>query len=86
LDIDGGEPVDQIGRFYLTASRLEVMFSVFMYPRFQASPKESHWTAIKKILRYLKHTPSVGLWYPRDAQFELVGYIDSNYARCKVDI
>jgi hypothetical protein len=75
-----------IESFYLTASRLDVMFSVCIYTRFQASPKESHLTAIKKILRYLKHTPSVGLWYPRDAQFELVGYLDLDYARCKVDI
>ena len=69
LDIDGGEPVDQnvyqsmIGSFYLTASRLDVMFIVCMYTRFQASPKESDLTTIKKILRYLKRTPSVGLWY-----------------------
>ena len=41
--------------------------------------------AVKRILRYLKHTPSIGLWYPKGAIFELVGYSDSDYAGCKVD-
>jgi hypothetical protein len=41
---------------YVTASRLDVMFSVCMCARFQASPRESHLKATKRILRYLKHT------------------------------
>ena len=85
LDLDeGGNPVDQtlyhsmIGSLlYLTASRPDIMFSVSMCTRFQASPKETHLIAIKRILRYLKHTPSIGLWYPKGSIFELVGYSDS---------
>ena len=56
-----------------------------MCARFQASPKETHLIAVKRILRYLKHTPSIGLWYPKGALFELIGYSDSDYAGCKVD-
>jgi hypothetical protein len=56
-----------------------------MCARFQASPKETHLIAIKRILRYLKHKPSIGLWYPKGALFELIGYSDSDYAGCKVD-
>jgi hypothetical protein len=41
---------------YVTASRADVMFSVCICTRFQASPRESHSKAIKRILRYLKHT------------------------------
>ena len=41
--------------------------------------------AVKRILRYLKHTPSIGLWYPKGARFELVGYSDLDYASCKID-
>ena len=70
---------------YLTATRPDNMFSVCMCARFQASPKEAHLVAVKRILRYLKHTPSIGLWYPKGARFELVGYSDSDYAGCKVD-
>jgi hypothetical protein len=40
--------------------------------------------AAKRILRYLKYTPNIGLWYPKGAQFELIGYSDSDYAGCKV--
>ena len=38
---------------YVTASRTDVMFSVCMCARFQASPRESHLKATKRILRYL---------------------------------
>ena len=48
------------------------MFSVCMCARFQASPRESHLKATKKILRYFKHTQNVGLWYLKGAKFELV--------------
>jgi hypothetical protein len=40
---------------------------------------------MKRILRYLKHTPSIGLWYPKGARFQLVGYSNSDYAGCKID-
>jgi hypothetical protein len=78
LDLDeGGTMVDQklfrsiIGSLlYIVASRPDVMFSVCMCARFQASPREIHLKAVKRILRYLKYTPNIGLWYPKGAQFE----------------
>jgi hypothetical protein len=36
-------------------------------------------------MRYLKYSPNIGLWYPKGAQFELVGLSDSDYTGCKVD-
>jgi hypothetical protein len=70
---------------YITVFRPDVMFSVCMRARFQISPREVHLKAAKRILRYLKHTPNIGLWYPKGAQFELIGYSDLNYEGCKVD-
>ncbi len=61
------------------------MLSVCMCARFQANPKECHLVAVKRILRYLVHTPNLGLWYPKGATFDLLGYSDSDYAGCKVD-
>ena len=69
LNLDeGGKMVDQtlyrsmIGSLlYLTASRLDIMFSMCMCARFQANPKETHLIAVKRIPSYLKHTPSTGL-------------------------
>jgi hypothetical protein len=40
---------------------------------------------VKRILRYLVHTPNLGLWYPKGSTFDLLGYSDSDYAGCKVD-
>ena len=47
--------------------------------------QESHLKATKRILRYLKHTQNIGLWYSNGAKFELVGYSDSDYAGCKME-
>jgi hypothetical protein len=57
---------------YVTALRPDVMFSVCMCARFQASPRESHLKTTKRILKYLKHTQNVSLWYPKRAKFELI--------------
>ncbi|XP_049405413.1 secreted RxLR effector protein 161-like [Solanum stenotomum] len=65
---------------YLTASRPDIVFSVGLCARFQTSPKESHLQAVKRILRYLKGTTDLGLWYPKGSNFELVGYVDADYA------
>ncbi|MEQ5213037.1 hypothetical protein ABN235_18975, partial [Morganella morganii] len=70
---------------YLTASRPDISFTVGVCARFQANPKESHLSAAKKILRYLKGTQSVGLWYPKSDVFDLVGYSDADFAGCKID-
>ena len=93
LDSDAsGNIVDQklyrsmIGSLlYVTASRPDVVFSVCMCARFQASPRESYLKATKRILRYLKHTQNIGLWYPKGATFVSIGYSDSDYAGCKVE-
>jgi hypothetical protein len=61
------------------------MLSVCMRARFQSDPKECHFVAVKRILRYLVHTPCLGIWYPKGSTFDLIGYSNSDYARCKVD-
>jgi hypothetical protein len=61
------------------------MLSVCMCARFQDNPKECHLMAVKRIFRYLVHTPNLGLWYPKGSTFDLLGYSDSDYASCKVD-
>jgi hypothetical protein len=48
-------------------------------------PKKAHLRGVKKIFRYLKHTPNVGLWYPKGATFDLIGYSDSDYVGCQID-
>ncbi|GJV24806.1 putative ribonuclease H-like domain-containing protein [Tanacetum coccineum] len=58
---------------------------VCAYARYQVNPKVSHLHAVKKIFRYLKGQPKLGLWYPKDSPFDLVAYTDSDYARASLD-
>ncbi|GJX53540.1 putative ribonuclease H-like domain-containing protein [Tanacetum coccineum] len=53
--------------------------------RFQVTLKTSHLLAVKRIFRYLKGKPTLGLWYSRDSPFELVAYTDSDYAGATQD-
>ncbi|GJZ28333.1 putative ribonuclease H-like domain-containing protein [Tanacetum coccineum] len=64
---------------YLTAFRPDIMFAVCACARFQVTPTISHLTAVKRIFRYLKGKPTLGLWYFRDSPFQLVAYSDSDY-------
>nr|GEZ69993.1 hypothetical protein [Tanacetum cinerariifolium] len=70
---------------YLTSSRPDIMFAVFAYARFQVTPKASYLHAVKRIFRYLKGKPHLGLWYPKDSPFDLVAYLDSDYAGASID-
>ncbi|GJV68741.1 putative ribonuclease H-like domain-containing protein [Tanacetum coccineum] len=70
---------------YLTASRPDIMFAVCACARFQVTPKTSHLLAVKRIFRYLKGNPTLGLWYSRDSPFKLVAYNDSDYAGATLD-
>ncbi|GJT88019.1 uncharacterized mitochondrial protein-like protein [Tanacetum coccineum] len=87
-----GEDVDEhlyrsmIGSLmYLTSSRPDIMFVVCACARFQVNPKISHLHAVKRIFRYLKGQPKLGLWYPKDSPFDLVAYTDSDYAGASLD-
>nr|GEZ02310.1 uncharacterized mitochondrial protein AtMg00810-like [Tanacetum cinerariifolium] len=70
---------------YLTSSRPDIMFVVYACARFQVTPKASHLHAVKRIFRYLKGKPHLGLWYPRKSPFNLVAYSDSDYAGASLD-
>ncbi|KAJ9537137.1 hypothetical protein OSB04_029870 [Centaurea solstitialis] len=70
---------------YLTASRPDIMFAVCVCARFQVQPKESHLQAVKRIFRYLKGQPCLGLWYPNDSSFDLLAYTDSDYGGANMD-
>nr|GEV05584.1 putative ribonuclease H-like domain-containing protein [Tanacetum cinerariifolium] len=70
---------------YLTASRPDIMFVVCACARFQVTPKTSHLHAVKRIFRYLKGQPKLGLWYPRDSPFDLMAFSDSDYAGASFD-
>jgi hypothetical protein len=90
--VEEGEHVDQkeyqsmIGSLlYLTATRPDIQFSVCLCARFQASPRTSHRQAVKRIFRYLRHTPDFGLWYSASSSLALHGFSDADFAGCQLD-
>nr|GFA78298.1 hypothetical protein [Tanacetum cinerariifolium] len=70
---------------YLTASRPNIMFAVCAYARHQVTPKERHLHAVKRIFRYLKGHPKLGLWYPKESPFDLIAYSNSDYGGATQD-
>nr|GEY91098.1 hypothetical protein [Tanacetum cinerariifolium] len=70
---------------YLTSSRPDIIFAVCACARFQVTLKVSHLHVVKRIFRYLKGKPNLGLWYLKDSPFDLVAYSDSDYADASLD-
>ncbi|GKE28154.1 hypothetical protein Tco_1443538, partial [Tanacetum coccineum] len=92
LKDEDGEEVDvhlyrsMIGSLmYLTSSRPDIMFAVCACARYQVNPKVSHIHAVKRIFKYLKGQPKLGLWFLKDSSFDLVAYTDSDYAGASLD-
>nr|GEW57102.1 putative ribonuclease H-like domain-containing protein [Tanacetum cinerariifolium] len=54
-------------------------------PTHRVTPNLSHVHAVKRIFRYLKGQPKLGLWYPKDSSFDLEAYSDSDYAGANLD-
>nr|GEV48609.1 hypothetical protein [Tanacetum cinerariifolium] len=70
---------DILKKFGYSDVRPDIMFAVFACARHQVTPKECHLHAVKRIFRYLKGHPKLGLWYPKESSFDLVAYSDSDY-------
>nr|GEW15261.1 hypothetical protein [Tanacetum cinerariifolium] len=70
---------------YLTASRPDIMFAICDCARHQVTPKECHLHAVKRIFRYLKGHPKMGLWYPKESPIDLLAYSDSDYGSASQD-
>ncbi|GJT12202.1 hypothetical protein Tco_0859244 [Tanacetum coccineum] len=91
LKDEDGKEVDvhmyrsMIGSLMYLSSRPGIMFAVCACARYQVNPKVSHLYAVKRIFRYLKGQPKLGLWYPKDSLFDLVAYTDSDYAGTSLD-
>ncbi|WVZ67196.1 LOW QUALITY PROTEIN: hypothetical protein U9M48_016311 [Paspalum notatum var. saurae] len=63
----------------------DIQFAVCLCARYQASPRTSHRQAVKRIFRYLKFTPELGLWYSSGSSLFLRGFSDADHAGCRID-
>ena len=64
--------------YLATCTRPDIAYAVGMLARFSSKPNQSHWTAVKRVLRYLKGTIDIGILYRGDAG--VLGYSDADYA------
>ena len=65
---------------YLNASKPDISYSVGVYARYKANPKESHVIALKRIIKYVKTTANFGVWYSKDTNDVLAGYSNTDWA------
>ncbi|KAJ9672694.1 hypothetical protein PVL29_026062 [Vitis rotundifolia] len=70
---------------YVTLTRPDIAFAVNKACQFMAKPSDVHWLAVKRILRYLKGTISLGLHFQPSTSMELQGYSDADWASCPDD-
>ena len=61
---------------------LDIAFVVGVLSRYLGDHGQSHWKAVKKVLRYLQGTEDLMLAYQHTGTLELVGFSDFDYAGC----
>lgn len=90
---DGGKEVDVsvyrslVGSLlYLTATRPDSMYETSMLSRFMHKPKQNHFGAAKRVLRYIKGTLGFGILYERNIAAKLLGFCDSDWGGCADDM
>ena len=64
---------------YLTATRPDIMQGVSLISRFMETPKDTHWSAGKRILRYIAGTRNYGIMYASIEKKDLIGFTDSDF-------
>jgi hypothetical protein len=47
-----------------------------------SSPRHLHLAAVRRIIRYLRGSPTRGLFFPTDSSLQLVAYSDDDWAWC----
>nr|GFC61525.1 hypothetical protein [Tanacetum cinerariifolium] len=72
--------------FFLGLQVIQKKDGIFLsQDKHQVTPKECHLYAVKRIFRYLKGHPKLGLWYPKESPFDLVAFSDSDYGGATQD-
>ena len=81
-EVDQGLYQSVVGSLlYLSIGRRpDITYAVSTVAKFCARPSKQHQTAVKRILRYLKGTSSLGLLYKRNGSKDSVGYFDADWA------
>ena len=70
---------------YLSHTRLDICYSVNVPSQLMHSPRNSHFQAANRILRYLKGTSRLGITYKKTCKLDLILYTDSDFSSSRVD-
>ena len=65
--------------YAMVCTRPDVSYALSATSRYQANPGESHWTAVKSILKYLRRTKDMFLVYGGEDELFVKGYIDASF-------
>lgn len=66
--------------YAMISSRPDLSYSISLLSRFMSNPGTDHWTALKWSVNYINCTRDIGLVYRKSDKFDLVGYVDSDFA------
>lgn len=64
---------------YVTTTHLDLLYEVSLISRFMSCPIESHWLVAKCILRYLKETTKLGIFYKKEGSTYIMTYFDRDF-------
>ena len=70
---------------YLTLTRPDISFPINKVCQFLHTPTLAHWTTVKRILRYLRGTMSIGLKVTRSTSTLVSAFSDADSAGCPDD-
>ena len=90
LTTKSGSPIADPARYrrlvghllYLTITRPDLTYSVHILSQFMHDPRQGHWEAAMRLLRYLKSCPGHGILLPVNNSLQLQAYCDSDWASC----
>ena len=64
----------------MLGTRVDIAFAVIKLARFASNPSNIHFTAVKRVYKYLKGTKDYGITYYKDCSRYILGYCDADYA------
>ncbi|KAK9043892.1 hypothetical protein V6N11_072216 [Hibiscus sabdariffa] len=71
--------------YVMICTRPDLSYALSMTNRYQTNPGEGHWTVVKKILKYLRRTKDVFLFYGGEEELRIKGYTDTSFQTDKDD-
>ncbi|XP_068648715.1 secreted RxLR effector protein 161-like [Aristolochia californica] len=67
---------------YLTTTRPDISYAIYQVSQFMSSPHYLHIAAVRRIIRYLRGSPTSGLFFPTGSSLQLIAYRDADWAGC----